>query len=324
MQTVKDILVSVVMPVYNCELYLKEAIESILCQTYSNFEFIIVNDGSTDNTEEIILSYQDPRIIYLKNKTNQGNAFSRNLGHSMAKGKYIIIQDSDDISLPNRIERQVAFMENHADIGIAGSFVKVLEGEKSYIKKYPVNPEFIKAWLFFRNPIAQPSVIMRKSVLNEFNLSHLKYYEDFNLWYQASKVTKIANIPEVLIHYRYFEDEVKKKHREIKRHTVKILFRKKLDELGVEVREEDFDLLSDFIRAYVIVNFKEYKLLSNYLDQIGRANRQKKLYPMAAFEKCLLYDHLRLWKFLYQGVGMKALLKLGIPLKRVLVSGIRI
>ena len=324
MRDCSDILVSVVMPVFNGEAFLREAIDSILAQSYRNFEFIIVNDGSTDSSAVIVKSYKDERIIYLENESNQGNAFSRNRGHSMAKGKYIIIQDCDDISLPHRIERQVAFMESHPDIGIAGSFIRVIELGREYVRTYPVNPAFIKAWLFFRNPIAQPSVIIRRSILTGHKLTHLKYFEDFNLWYQASKVTDITNIPEVLVYYRFFETEQKQKHRQIKELAVKVMFRDKLKELGFTIPDSDFDLLSDFVRGYVRIDSRDYKKLSAYLGMVGRANREQKIYPVKEFEKCLLYDHLRLWKFLWKTKRFKSLLYLCNTFKKILQSAYRI
>ena len=138
MTTHQDIFVSVVMPVFNSEKYLAESIESILNQTYTNFEFIIINDASTDNSEKIIQSYDDDRIKYLVNGKNQGNAYCRNLGLHEAKGKYLIIQDSDDISVPERIAKQVEFMENNHEIGAAGSFIRVLEQDNEYVKYYPI------------------------------------------------------------------------------------------------------------------------------------------------------------------------------------------
>jgi glycosyltransferase involved in cell wall biosynthesis len=112
--------VSVVMPTYNDALYLRDAIDSILNQTFTDFEFIIVNDGSADDTERIILSYEDKRIRYLKNEVNAGNTVARNKGMEAARGRYIAIMDSDDVSVPDRLETQYKYMERHPGIGILG------------------------------------------------------------------------------------------------------------------------------------------------------------------------------------------------------------
>ena len=113
--------VSVVMPVYNGEKYLRESIDSILNQTYTDYEFIIVNDGSNDKTEEIILSYNDNRIRYIKNEKNLQIVKSLNRGIELAKGRYIARMDADDISLPRRFEKQITFMENNLEIGVCGT-----------------------------------------------------------------------------------------------------------------------------------------------------------------------------------------------------------
>ncbi|MFN5442865.1 MAG: glycosyltransferase family 2 protein, partial [Crocinitomicaceae bacterium] len=158
--------VSVVMPVYNGEQYLKEAIESILSQTYVNFEFIIINDGSEDNSEEIILSYNDPRIVYIKNLENLKLIKTLNIGFSKAKGKYIARMDADDISLPRRLEKQVDYLERNPDIGVLGTGV-FLKGEKEISKLlYHTDDKSLRFALAFYCPFIHPSVVLRKAVLD--------------------------------------------------------------------------------------------------------------------------------------------------------------
>ena len=123
-------LVSVIMPVYNGAMYLNEAITSILRQTYSNFEFIIINDGSTDLSEEIILSFSDSRIVYVKNPENYRLIKTLNLGFSMAKGRYIARMDADDISHPDRLLKQVDFLDHNIEYGLVGTGVNLLNSEK--------------------------------------------------------------------------------------------------------------------------------------------------------------------------------------------------
>ena len=119
--------ISVIMPVLNAELYLKTAIESVLSQTIPDFEFIIINDGSTDKTEEIIKSYQDPRIIYIKNDTNIGLSKSYNLGIRASKGEFIARMDADDISFKDRFESQLEFLEAHQEVGVVGGGVILID-----------------------------------------------------------------------------------------------------------------------------------------------------------------------------------------------------
>lgn len=306
-----DILISVVMPVYNSSAYLPDAIESILGQSYQNFEFIIVNDGSTDHSEEIIESYNDPRIKYIRLEQNFGNAYSRNLGLQNAKGKYVMIQDSDDMSLPDRMKIQLEYMESHPYVGICGSFMKVIEGEREYYRKYPTEPNIIRAYLFSKNPIAQPTVMIRKEVFDIFNLKHLKFFEDFNLWHQASKVTAIVNIPKVLVHYRLFDTEQKLHHRFIKDHVIQLLFRKKLAELRIQIPETEMNDFAMFMKGYLVINGKKFKQYSKYLQLIEQANKKYRVYPHQELRICLLYDYLRLWKFYYKTNKVQSLRKLG-------------
>jgi glycosyltransferase involved in cell wall biosynthesis len=295
-------LVSVVIP---------DAIESILGQSYRNFELIIVNDGSTDHSGEIALSYDDQRIKYIRLEHNSGNAFARNTGLEKASGKYVMIQDSDDMSLPDRMKIQVEFMEAHPWIGVCGSFMKVIEENREYYRKYPCNTDLIRAILFSKNPVAQPAVMFRKDVFDTFSLRHLKYYEDFNLWYQASKVTAVANIPKVLVHYRLFSTEQKLHHRQVKEHVVELIFRKKLSELDINIPEQDFPDFARFIKGYLAIDKSRYIQYKELLNQIGKANRWYKIYPAKEFRACILYDRLRLWKFYFKTEKMNALTAMG-------------
>lgn len=219
-------LVSVLMSVYNGEEYLCEAIESILAQTYRNFEFIIVNDGSTDGSETIILKYaqKDKRIIYVKNEVNIRLVASLNKGISIAKGKYIVRMDADDISVTERIEKQVVYMEGHPDVGVCGSFFKVFgEGRTSCISRKPESDTEIRASLLTTNPLGHPNVIIRKSYLiyNKIQYDE-KYYrmEDWGLWISLMPFCKFHNIQEVLLNYRYVKTSESRTNAKDKKHLM--------------------------------------------------------------------------------------------------------
>ena len=128
-------LVSVVMPVYNGEKYLKEAIDSVLSQSYQNIELVIVNDGSTDSGSQIVKKYTDPRIRFVENESNSGIVYSRNKGLESATGKYVATLDSDDIALPDRIEKQVLFLENNSEYGMCGTFFSTIDSAGMFVKK---------------------------------------------------------------------------------------------------------------------------------------------------------------------------------------------
>jgi glycosyltransferase involved in cell wall biosynthesis len=309
-------LVSVVMPVYNGETFVADAVRSILAQTYNKLELIIVDDASDDATLSIIQTFSDERIRYIQNEETMGNAYSRNLGHSMATGKYIAIHDSDDVSAPGRLAIQLAFLEKHPWTGLCGSFMQVEKDGKLWIRRYPSKPAMIRAYLFSKNPVGQPSVMFRRSVIAAFGLRHLKYYEDFNLWYKASQITRIANIPKPLVLYRLFDTSQKRYHRQIKEITSLLLFEKKMNELGVQVNPDDREDFARFMKGYLDINPEKYFLYRKYLDLVQKANRQKQLFPKHQFNKCLAHDRLRLWKFLF--LKHKTFALLHIPYKYVL------
>lgn len=192
------------MPVYNGEKYLRDAIDSILFQTFEDFEFIIVNDGSKDKTEEIILSYIDPRIVYIKNSENLQISKSLNKGISIAQGKYIARMDADDISLPERFERQYYFMESNPHIGLCGTWLETF-GKISEVWKMPTSHDEIAITLLFNSCIMHPTVFLRKSIL--LSLSHIYDYrfdgaEDYELWTRLIFHTKFSNFPQILFQYR--------------------------------------------------------------------------------------------------------------------------
>jgi len=200
----KSPLISVVMPVYNGEKYLNEAIDSILNQTFTDFEFIIINDGSTDQTEEIILSYDDSRICYVKNEKNLQIVKTLNKGISLANGKYIARMDADDISMPERFERQVEFMENHSDIGVCGTWMQTI-GDLNGVWKMPVTHEDIIVKMLFHSCLMHPTVFIRMQVLSLNNMLYDEAFsgtEDYDLWLRLSQVTKFSNIPKILLSYR--------------------------------------------------------------------------------------------------------------------------
>lgn len=206
MQKYSDILVSVVMPVYNGALYLREAIDSILSQTHSNLELIIINDGSTDDSEQIILSYADKRIVYLKNEVNSRICITLNRGLDVARGKYIARMDCDDISVPERLQKQLEYMEQHPSFGIIGSDIIVFGKDvEERLFTYEHDKNCCKAGLIFYTCFAHPAVMMRKSLLDEYGFRYddaYRGFEDIELWYRMSKHTELVNIPVPLLFYR--------------------------------------------------------------------------------------------------------------------------
>jgi glycosyltransferase involved in cell wall biosynthesis len=213
-----DPKITVLMPVYNNEKFLRESVDSILNQTFKDFEFIIINDGSTDRTKKILNAYKDFRIRVIDNDKNIGITRSLNKGLGLAKGEYIARMDGDDISLPERLERQVKFLENNPKVVLLGNWVEIIDGDGNLrsITRYPTNHCFI-TWIFlFKTCLAHPTVMYRKKEvlkINGYN-SMLSYTQDYDLWVRLSKIGKIGQIPEVLLKIRRFVDSIEDRHRE--------------------------------------------------------------------------------------------------------------
>lgn len=209
--------VSVLMPVFNTnERFLREAIESVLQQTYHDFEFLIINDGSTSpDVERVIRSYGDERIKYSANPSNQTIWKTRNHLIEMAQGQYLATMDSDDISLPERIEKQVAYLDEHADVGVIGCFKKDIV--KNRYDRYPIEHEAIQEKLMFGCCFAHPATMIRKSVLVENKLAYEEVFspaDDYALWCRLIDKTRFYNIPEYLLGYRNHKNNIS--HRQAK------------------------------------------------------------------------------------------------------------
>ena len=207
--------VTVLMSVYNCEKFLSESIESILNQVFADFEFIIIDDGSRDRTWEILKAYeaQDNRIVLLKNTLNIGLTKSLNKGLSQAKGRYVARQDADDISLPERIKRQVEYLDTYSDVVLVSCNIDYMgSGGKSIGKsRRHSEPLLIKWFLMFYNHIGGHSQVMFRiqPVLRLAGYSEERYYsQDYELWLRLSQKGKFVILPDVLLRYRYHENKI--------------------------------------------------------------------------------------------------------------------
>ncbi len=211
--------ISVIMSVYNGELYLAEAIESILHQTFTDFEFIIIDDGSTDKTKEIISSFSDRRIKVIENKKNIGLSTSLNKGASIARGKYLARMDADDISLPERLAIQTEFLEAHPEIGLVGCNANVIDEHGTVFRTFymPQTNALIRWNMCFRTPFIHPTVVIRKEFLEHVRGydDSILYSQDRDLWQRLSSFTSFANLPDILFHYRNYATNVSHKYSKI-------------------------------------------------------------------------------------------------------------
>jgi glycosyltransferase involved in cell wall biosynthesis len=203
-------LVSVVLPVYNCPNYVGEAIQSILDQTFSDFELIVIDDGSWDETPEVVRQYADLRIRFFT-QTNQGLATTLNRGIRLARGRYIARQDQDDVSLPERLGKQAAFLDAHPNCALVGTWAQIWREHTSTdrVHRHPSDNASLNFELLFNNPFVHSSVMIRKSALDRVGLyctdQDRQPPEDYELWSRIARLYDVANIPEVLHIYREIE-----------------------------------------------------------------------------------------------------------------------
>lgn len=198
--------VSVILPAYNAAAYLSKAIDSILEQSFANFELIIVNDGSTDNILEVLAQYDDPRIKVI-HQENLGLPKALNKALSVAQSPYIARQDADDISLPTRLEKQVQFLDQNPEYGLIGTWSQIItpEGPSERRHLHPTSNGQIQVQLLINNQFVHSSVMFRTSCLKTtgYYSEDPKHFppEDYDLWLKIAKHFMVANLPEVLLQY---------------------------------------------------------------------------------------------------------------------------
>lgn len=285
--------VTVLMSVYKPkEEYLRFAIESILSQSFSNFEFLIIIDGIDKNVLSIVESYSDTRINIHQNKENIGLTKSLNIGLKIAKGKYIARMDADDISLKNRLEKQYKYMEKNKEIAVVGSYAKNI-GQKGLTRQlHSSDSDVLKIRMMFYNAgIIHPTAFIRKEFIHKYNITYdetIKKSQDYAFWMEVLNYGEIKLIPEILLHYRVHEGQITNLNNcEIEKYTNLIAIRQ-WTKLGIEFNETEQRLLRSISTSKVIKNPMRYKIFfENITDWNNKAHH---------FDKKLLNAEVsRLW-----------------------------
>ena len=291
-------LVSVIMPVYNEAQHIDSAIKSILCQTFNDFELIIIDDGSTDGTLDKLKEYRkkDRRIVLINNRIHRGIVHSLNMGLARAKGKYIARMDANDVSLPYRLEKQLLHMKQHPNIGVLGTNMLYIDlkgrllfdGRPKDVK--PLSPRIIHWLLYWRTAIYHTTVMIRKSILEKNRIKYEEefcYAEDRDLWTKLAKVTLIDSLYEPLVFCRLIPNSIScafKSHQRLKNYL--ITRREVISTCGNDVSYSAVETLAsifskwklpqnkDFVKAadLLIVLFRRYcvsPILGNEFRHIG-------------------------------------------------------
>jgi len=283
--------VTVIMSVYNGEKYLRESINSMLIQTFTDFEFLIVNDGSTDNSVNIIQSYNDPRICLVHNDGNLGLAVSLNRGIELAQGELIARMDADDISRPERLACQVSFMDANPQVGVCGSWVRFFSNEQNSVWKLPESSEEIRCWQFHTVGVAHPSVMIRRQLFIEYRLLYdpkFRYSQDYELWGRAIRYMDFANIQKVLLDYRISPEQICATHGEEQLAAMAPLRLQRVRELGIEPTPDQQQLHEMIMNGVITAESEHLDRAEQWLILLESANRAAGTYPTDSFSRRLL------------------------------------
>lgn len=290
-----DPLVSVVMPVYNVQAFLPAAMQSLLAQTFTDFEVICVDDGSTDDGVALLNEFalRDSRIR-LACRPHQGLSSALNYGLDLARGRYIARMDGDDICHPARFERQIAFLAANPRVTICGTWLRPFRGifpsETGPVWRYPTEHHEIQATLLFKNCVGHPSVMMHRRLLEDATCRYdSSYYplEDYHLWAVASRRFLLANIPEVLLDYRLHAAQTTVTGSSPLRENQEREWRMQLKHLGILPTEEELRLHEDFGRGALGSGQDCLLLIEAWLRKLQEANHSSRVYDIAFFDRFL-------------------------------------
>ncbi|HAB28706.1 MAG: hypothetical protein CMP05_00190 [Xanthomarina sp.] len=274
--------VTVLMPVYNCSQYVGDTITSILGQTFADFEFLIIDDASTDDTVAVIKSFKDERICLIEKPKNTGYTNSLNYGLTIAKGVYIARMDGDDISLPERFAKQVSYMDAHLEVVACGTTYSIMGSGQ--IKKVPIHHGDIKVQLLKKTCFGHPTVMMRKAIFDRFEIRYnpsTEPAEDYDLWVRLLAYGEFYNLPEVLLLYRVHDSQVSVKKAKQKFENYYKIKRSILNYLDVSLTNEEETTLDRIIFRQVIA-YNEFEVFKSIKEKLLFAN-QKGVFKASGF-----------------------------------------
>jgi len=286
---INSVEISVLMSAYNASKYLRAAMDSILTQTFANFEFIIVNDGSTDATENIIRSYTDNRIVYVRNDTNLGLIESLNKGLDLAKGKYIARMDADDIAMPERLQDQLAVFREHKEIVAVGSDYYLLSGETLNMEVNINDSDYQKTILLFATCFAHPTVMI-KNIFKETGLRYNKEFnhtEDYKLWTDLSFHGDFYNVGKPLLKYRSHPTQVSVQNRSTQFDLSDSIRRNYLQKLGFSFSEEEFKIHSLIGNNEFIRSKEQLLAIETWLNSLVDQNESLKKLKADSFKRAI-------------------------------------
>ena len=274
------------MVAYNSEKYIGYAIQSILDQAYDNLELIIIEDGSTDKTLQIINSYKDPRINIIENSNNMGIPFSRNRALASSNGKYIAVLDSDDISLDMRIFDQVEFLENNPSFGLIGGLSELIDSSgfnMNIIQGQSLSSEETMVHLLFKNCFTHSTIMFNKELIKSFSFNlDFAVCEDYELIVKIAQKRKIKNLNKVIIQYRIHNKNITQTNKSFDSNIKKIILSQFL-RMGLSVSDKDYRIHKKLSKKNVHHDNTELIYSLEWLEKLYMANMRKKIYPKEEF-----------------------------------------
>jgi glycosyltransferase involved in cell wall biosynthesis len=284
--------VSVVVPFLDAGAHLGEALDSISCQTYSNFEVLAVDDGSADQSREIVdqFAQRDGRFRLLANKYDKGIVGALNTGLDHARGTFVARMDADDIALQNRLFAQVKFLESHSQIALCGSFVRTFGATTPTTWALPTDHRDIKATMLFHGAIAHPAVMLRRAAFERANLRYdqdFVFAEDLELWERASQTILFANVPRILMRYRVNSAGVTAVRRDVQLSRTEQILHRAVSRLGIEPDAEEWRVHLDLANHGIIAGDERIALARRWFDRIIAANARTQVYDPIALRGIL-------------------------------------
>lgn len=279
-------MVSVILPVYNAEKYVGNAIQSILDQSYSNFELLVIEDGSTDRSLEKIRSFTDKRIRVIENVKNMDLVASLNKGIESSRGSYIARMDADDESMPDRFKKQVEYLESHPDIGVLGTATLTFGNSRSVITRYLPTHDGLLTLLFFNSCMCHPSIMMRKSILEPDKIRYDEAYknaEDYDMWTRLAAVTKLANLQEPLLKYRIHEAQLTRVQKAKVNSSATAIRKRQLKLLHIEPTTREIELNDSIAQSNAINGVAELSEMEQWLIRLVDSNLRYKVVSPEVF-----------------------------------------
>lgn len=295
--------ISVILPVYNCEKYINETIQSVIDQTFQDFELLIIDDCSTDSTVAIIKSFNDHRIQLIRKEKNTGYTNSLNYAVSIAKGEYVARMDGDDICLPKRFEKQVAFLDQNPNVILCGTSIQIIG--KNKISHYPSLHDEIMVKLCFGNSFFHPSVMGRVNIFKENPYDiNFEPAEDYDLWTRLVFKGQLANLNEILLMYRVHDQQVSVVKNKLQT-TVGYASQFRMLEPLIDFEEDIYNTMHIAFKKQEHYSKEDLKKSLLLFKTIQKGNVKNKVYNSRFFEDKLQNVKLTFLKNYFRSEGLK-------------------